>query len=252
MAETVKDSRSEARRQFWGEHQKHEYACPDCGRGLDEIRHTFEVHHKDGNPENNDMSNLVALCRPCHNIREGKKPSINDWQYVLSEGSGSGSYRIPLIKTVEQENNNFRECDEKSVPVLEVVQKNRRKYSSVQIDFTSTGGWQEFRKIEETKDDRGRSFYEKGDHIREPHAQLTEQAVRTVNNIVTDYRGCAQPENHHIAFRTNHGFDYTRFPPLLVEKSMELAERLRPVVMDRGNWEPRNAGAGMMLSPVYE
>jgi hypothetical protein len=252
MPNSAQQSRQKARREFWKEHEKHEYNCPDCGREIGEIRHTFEVHHKDGDPENNDMDNLVGLCRPCHNIREGKKPSINDWKHVLGKETGQSSYRIPLIKTVEQENNHFAECDESSVPVLEVIQKNRRKYCSVQIDFTSTGGWQEFRRIEQSKDRRGRSHYEEGKHIREPHAQLTEQAVRTVNSIVTEYRDCQQPANHNVAFRTSHGFDYTRFPPLKVDKSMELADRIKPVVLDRSNWEARNAGAGEVLAPVYE
>ena len=41
---------------------------------------TFEVHHKDGQPMDNRPENHVALCRPCHNLREGKKPSIEEIQ----------------------------------------------------------------------------------------------------------------------------------------------------------------------------
>ena len=43
--------------------------CPVC-RDLD-VGH-FEVHHLDENPENNDSSNLLMLCRMCHsNITKG-------------------------------------------------------------------------------------------------------------------------------------------------------------------------------------
>lgn len=37
--------------------------CPFCGNG--EVAH-FEVHHIDENPSNNEVSNLLLLCRNCH------------------------------------------------------------------------------------------------------------------------------------------------------------------------------------------
>lgn len=43
--------------------------CPVC-KDMD-VGH-FEVHHIDENPENNDISNLLMLCRMCHsNITKG-------------------------------------------------------------------------------------------------------------------------------------------------------------------------------------
>lgn len=69
-------SRSVARSVFWGRHEKDTYNCPDCGRGGGSLVSGFEVHHKNGNPMDNSPENLVALCRTCHNLREGKKPSI--------------------------------------------------------------------------------------------------------------------------------------------------------------------------------
>jgi hypothetical protein len=37
------------------------YECRQCG--LDE---NLDVHHRDMNPENNKLDNLVTLCRSCH------------------------------------------------------------------------------------------------------------------------------------------------------------------------------------------
>jgi len=82
-------SRKIARKRFWREYDKSEYQCPDCGRGVEEIRsQTFEVHHIDGDPYNNSMDNLVGLCRLCHNIREGKKPSLNEIKELRRQTSG--------------------------------------------------------------------------------------------------------------------------------------------------------------------
>ena len=39
--------------------------CQEClYEGL--VRTAEEVHHKDGNPHNNDMDNLLSLCKSCH------------------------------------------------------------------------------------------------------------------------------------------------------------------------------------------
>ena len=35
--------------------------CEICGSDIN-----VDVHHKDGNPENNDLSNLQRVCRSCH------------------------------------------------------------------------------------------------------------------------------------------------------------------------------------------
>ena len=250
MASSKDTSRARARRLFWEHNQKHDYACPDCGRSRSQLRNSFEVHHKDGDPTNNSMENLTALCRPCHNIREGKKPSINDYQHLLSQENGDNVQEIPLIRNTEQENKHFRRCDEASVPVLEIIQKNRRKYASVQIDFTSTGGWQKFKVIESERNRDGSYQYEEQKHVREPHAQLREPAVLSINKIASEFKGSKQPNNHNVSFRTNHGFDFTRFPPMTVDVSRELAERIRPVVMDKSNWEAR-AFDSRGYAPIY-
>ena len=46
--------------------------CQDCGRKPSTKQKNykyFEVHHKDENYKNNDMSNLILLCKKCHHNR---------------------------------------------------------------------------------------------------------------------------------------------------------------------------------------
>ncbi len=45
--------------------------CEDCG-GSSRAR-TIDVHHKDENRLNNDLSNLVVLCRSCHRKRHQRR-----------------------------------------------------------------------------------------------------------------------------------------------------------------------------------
>lgn len=69
-------SRKLARESYWQRHDRDSYECPDCGRAEGEIQGCFEVHHKNGEPLDNRTENRVGLCRLCHNLREDKKPSI--------------------------------------------------------------------------------------------------------------------------------------------------------------------------------
>jgi hypothetical protein len=64
-----------ARKRFWGDHDRSEYECPDCGRTESEVER-FEVHHKDGDAHNNSINNLVGLCTYCHCVREDRKPPM--------------------------------------------------------------------------------------------------------------------------------------------------------------------------------
>lgn len=47
--------------------------CEKCGEKLGDL--VPDVHHKDGNPKNNDLSNLIVLCPNCHR-KEEKSPEI--------------------------------------------------------------------------------------------------------------------------------------------------------------------------------
>jgi len=89
MAEFKNKSRKIARDVFWGENNRDTYQCPDCGRNEEEIPNGFEVHHKNGKPMDNRPSNLIGLCRLCHNVREEKKPSLEDIQHLRDNTEGS-------------------------------------------------------------------------------------------------------------------------------------------------------------------
>lgn len=50
-----------AREEFWERHDRDGYQCPSCGDG-----EAIEVHHRDGDPFNNNSDNLLGLCHSCH------------------------------------------------------------------------------------------------------------------------------------------------------------------------------------------
>lgn len=82
MSKFKNRSRKIARESYWEEHNRATYQCPDCGRTEDEVQGRFEVHHKNGEPMDNRPENQVGLCRLCHNLREGKKPSIEQIRHL--------------------------------------------------------------------------------------------------------------------------------------------------------------------------
>lgn len=52
------------------------YTCERCGKRPEKAR-ALDVHHKDGNRQNNTPDNLIVLCRSCHNKEHGTLPP---WQ----------------------------------------------------------------------------------------------------------------------------------------------------------------------------
>lgn len=78
MSSLKNKSRSIARSLYWDKHDRDSYKCPDCSRTESEIPGTIEVHHINGEPHDNRPENHVGLCRLCHMLREGKKPSLNE------------------------------------------------------------------------------------------------------------------------------------------------------------------------------
>ena len=44
--------------------------CESCGSYLDNVKP--HIHHKDGNPRNNKLSNLQVLCPNCHSRKHDK------------------------------------------------------------------------------------------------------------------------------------------------------------------------------------
>lgn len=73
----TRDRKPGYKEKFWAEHDIDAYECPDCGNKRSEVNQ-FDVHHIDGNPKNNQMDNLVALCQSCHYDRHGIDPSRAD------------------------------------------------------------------------------------------------------------------------------------------------------------------------------
>ncbi len=73
-----RDGHTEA---YWEAHDKETYNCPRCGRAKEKVRR-FEVHHKDTNPRNGDMGNLVGLCLSCHREEHSIVPGKREgsWQ----------------------------------------------------------------------------------------------------------------------------------------------------------------------------
>ena len=60
-----RDPRQGGRDLFWHLHDTQSYRCPGCGASRSETT-SMHVHHRDGNPTNNELGNLVALCNQCH------------------------------------------------------------------------------------------------------------------------------------------------------------------------------------------
>jgi len=219
------EQRKEARRLFWSDHSRRSYECPDCGRGLSQLRTTFEVHHKDGDYYNNDKENLIALCRPCHNLREGKKPSVNEIELMQQQIDNSmvAGGLTPLVESYEEADEVYKNDSEATQPHMVLKRINRRKYVGLEIDFNSAKGWN----------------CEEGGGADEDAARpiLTKDAVEAVNAVLQKYEGEKQPRNDTSALATNYGVDFISLPAMLPDVARRLAQELRPLVMNRDNWE---------------
>ena len=66
--------------------QRWECGNKKCSHGKDgkqaSIKSGGHIHHKDGDPTNNKISNLIALCRKCHE----EMPKKKDWRDKLIYG----------------------------------------------------------------------------------------------------------------------------------------------------------------------
>ena len=52
-------------------HKIKDVICKDCKKRFPRTK--IQIHHKDGNRKNNNLRNLIALCKSCHLKRHGKK-----------------------------------------------------------------------------------------------------------------------------------------------------------------------------------
>jgi len=232
-------ARQRARAKFWRQHHKSRYECPDCGRSQAELRTGLEVHHKDGNPSNNELDNLVAVCRPCHNIREGKKPSLNEIELMRDQiESRKTSHVDPVCfgQNWDELNEHYRRCAESCIPAIRIKQINRRKYASLEIDFDTTKGWQRFVRMDEV--DEHISYEDLP--TREPYAQLTEPAVEKVNMIMKTYRDRENSQWQYCvdAPSTAYGASIIGYPPMRPSTCRQLADELKPIIMNEEYWEP--------------
>jgi len=235
-------ARDRARRAYWADLDRDSYRCPDCGRSSHELRTGFEVHHKDGNAENNDISNLVGLCRPCHNIREEKKPSLNEIKLMRDQlaGSDGAGKTWAFIRAAEEVDPHFEACDSKCIPTMQINSLNREKYAELQIDFITTRGWQLFVREPETEEMVTYASKIPKDDLNtlELTAQLTEDATEAVNAIMYKYRDKEFGENYISAPSTAYRANFIAYPPMRPDACKELANELEPVVMNKNNWEP--------------
>ena len=211
-------TRQRARRRYWDGRNKHQYECPDCGRRLSQLRTGFEVHHKAGDPDNNDPDNLVALCRACHNLREQKKPSLNEIELLRDQVDGPTGL-TPLVETPEGATAVYQASKEAGQPQMMLRQIKRRKYVELEIDFTAAAGWA-------TSDGR------------EVCPILDEPTVEAANAIMDRYKDEKKPKNRLSALAANYGADIIGAPPMLPDVARRLARELRPLIMDEANWEP--------------
>ena len=60
------------------------YRCQFCSVHQDDIEKlSLDVHHIDYNPKNNDLNNLISLCRACHRKNHINRNRINYLKEVL-------------------------------------------------------------------------------------------------------------------------------------------------------------------------
>lgn len=69
--------------------RKHPHECADCGYG--KYVEVLQVHHDDGNRENNHIKNLVILCPTCHVTRHYLKRT----NMVEDTGVEPVAFRLP-------------------------------------------------------------------------------------------------------------------------------------------------------------
>lgn len=79
----AEELRHTARRLYWSVYDRGETVCATCG--ADE---PLEVHHRDSDPFNNHLINLVAVCHTCHvhgHKRKRTSERLETWKSALEE-----------------------------------------------------------------------------------------------------------------------------------------------------------------------
>lgn len=76
--------RDTSRSLYWETYDRESAECVVCGRR----NVPLEVHHRDGDPFNNHLINLVAVCHPCHkaeHARRCRRKRVSEWKKKIDE-----------------------------------------------------------------------------------------------------------------------------------------------------------------------
>ena len=61
---------------YLGQFEGSKAKCEKCGKTALDIK--LDLHHKDGNSENNSYKNIIIYCDNCHKIIEGTDKKLSD------------------------------------------------------------------------------------------------------------------------------------------------------------------------------
>jgi hypothetical protein len=80
-------SRRQARQLYWDEYDRETYECPTCGVS----DATFHVHHRNGDPLDNRLINLLAICAYCHRQEHRDRVAVrrmDEWRDKFADYFG--------------------------------------------------------------------------------------------------------------------------------------------------------------------
>jgi len=219
--------RKKARDKYWSDHDRAEYECADCGRTEAELLESFEVHHIDGDVSNNNPENLIGLCQVCHNLREGKKPSLRKTSHLVSQYSGGSAQNaspVPVCRSNDEYTEYVNTCFEIKKPALVINMKHARKWAQVEYDLMALDGVF-------TLKNRGRDI----------GAALNQEAVSIVQRVLQRYEDVETGGNSigalAIPSESSTGA-FRSFPGMKVNDAKRLASELKPIVENPMNWTP--------------
>jgi len=232
MAQAVDEEylRQKAREKYWSHSDRGSYSCPDCGRTEKQLLEHFEVHHIDGDVTNNDLENLVGLCQVCHNLREGKKPSIRKNKHLIGHFSGEPVGQtitgVPVCESDEEYGEFQERCFEICKPALLIDKRRARKWIPVEVDLLSLNG----------------AFkLTTGDVDESLEVKVSRKASSLINRVLEQYKDVETGRNfnyriHQFPEEPNGGFH--SFPGMKLEVAKSLASELRIILENPMNWVP--------------
>ena len=80
-------SRRQARELYWAENDRDSYECPACCAS----ETAFHVHHRNGDPLDNRMVNLLAICAYCHRQEHRDRVAVrrmDEWRDKFADYFG--------------------------------------------------------------------------------------------------------------------------------------------------------------------